>query len=67
MWDNPRRKKTLKSIVQVLTTIFENWQKRVVDITDTTKRKEDTFRVRIDNLEENRKKGFFTDNLELKR
>lgn len=66
LWDNPRKKKTLKSIVQVKTTYFENWEKRLVDVTDT-KRKDETHRVQIDNLEENRRKGFYTDNLELKR
>jgi hypothetical protein len=62
--DDVHNPKTLKSIVQTRTTIFENYQKRIID---TTKRKEETFRVPIDNLRENRRKGFFTNNLELKR
>ncbi|KAF2624064.1 hypothetical protein BU25DRAFT_348820 [Macroventuria anomochaeta] len=62
--NDPYNTKSLKSIVQVRTGIFENYQKRIID---TTKRKEETFRVRIENLRENRRKGFYSDNLELKR
>jgi len=50
--------------VGIRTTIFENYQKRIIDI---TKRKEETYIVHIENLRENQKKGFYQNNLELKR
>jgi len=66
LWDNPRQNKTLKSIVQAKTTYFEYWQKRLVDVTDI-ECKDETYRVQIENLMPNRRLGFFTDNMELKR
>ncbi|KAL1794641.1 hypothetical protein ACET3X_006457 [Alternaria dauci] len=62
--DDPHNPRSLESIVQIRTTIFENYQKRIID---TTKRREETYRVHIENLRENQKKGFYPNNLELKR
>ncbi|CAN9331808.1 unnamed protein product [Alternaria alternata] len=62
--DDVHNPKTLRSIVGIRTTIFENYQKRIID---TTKRKEETYQVHIENLRENKKKGFYRNNLELKR
>ncbi|CAN9285841.1 unnamed protein product [Alternaria alternata] len=62
--DDVHNPKTLRSIVGIRTTIFENYQKRIIDI---TKRKEETYIVHIENLRENQKKGFYQNNLELKR
>ncbi|KAF2124677.1 hypothetical protein P153DRAFT_325969 [Dothidotthia symphoricarpi CBS 119687] len=56
--------KTLKSIVQARTTIFENYQKRIIDI---TKREAPLAPIWIDDLRENRRKHFFQNVLELKR
>jgi hypothetical protein len=62
--ENAHNPKTLKSIVQTRTTVFENYQKRIIDV---TRQREETYRVLIDDLRENRRKGFFTNNMELKR
>jgi predicted AAA+ superfamily ATPase len=55
--------KTLKSIVQARTAVFENYQKRVVDI---TKKGVKLMPIYIDDLRENKRKGFSANNLELR-
>lgn len=57
--------KTLESIVQARATVFENNQKRKIDISD---RNTPEVSVQIDNLRANpRKKGFFQNRLVLER
>lgn len=56
--------KTLKSIVQAKTTVFENNQKRKIDTSD---RKAPIVQIYIDDLRENQKKRFYQNLLELKR
>ncbi|KAF2181387.1 Hsp70 family protein-like protein [Zopfia rhizophila CBS 207.26] len=56
--------KTLKSIVQAKTTVFENSMKRRIDTSD---RKAPRVSVYIDDLRENPKKHFYQNRLELKR
>jgi hypothetical protein len=55
--------KTLKSIAQAKTTLFENYQKRIIDVTKNNVK----IPVYIDNLRENTRKQFYRNNLELNR
>jgi hypothetical protein len=52
----------LKSVVQKLTTAFENWEKKLVDVSG---RDGDDFIVTVEGLREKVNKGFFSNNLEL--
>jgi hypothetical protein len=55
---------TLKSIAQSKTTAFENYQKRIID---TTRKDIKEYTVNIDDLRQSKKKGFFHNNMVLKR
>ena len=57
-------KNTLKSIVEKKTVIFENYQKRVFDVTT---HEVEVIPIHIEYLKANRKKGFYPNNLLLKR
>lgn len=56
--------KTLKSIAQAKTTVFENYQKRIIDV--TTKKPTKPVTVYIDNLRESKNKKLLTNNIPLK-
>jgi len=56
--------KTLKSIVQAKTLVFENYQKRIYDI---NRQNSPLASIFIDDLKENRKKRFYENRLEFKR
>jgi hypothetical protein len=54
---------SLKSVVQKLTTAFENWEKKLADVAE---RDGEDFSVTVEGLRQKINKDFFANNLEMR-